>query len=126
MGKAIVKNISLNKESREIIVTISAEGSDYVAEQKNYGFPSLLNSAPLVEGFNYVLEFGYAALNAMNGNGDFAALVNENRALKSNKVSSPLVVRVRQFLSSLNYADLSNFQAKCVLLLEKELQAKNL
>ncbi len=40
-----------------------------------------------------------------------------NRQIQNSELKS----RVKQFLSSLNYNTLTDFQAKCVLLLEKEL-----
>lgn len=118
---ATVKNVELDRETREIKVLISAKGSQYIQEPNGFGSVMLLNSAPLVEGFNYVLEFGHEAINEMKGNNDFAKLVQENRILRRNILNSDLAARVRQFLSSLNYEKLTDFQAKCALLLEKEL-----
>lgn len=122
MTKATVKNITLNKDKREIEVKIYANGSMYVEEPKQYGFPSLINSAPLVEGFDYVLEFGHHAINAMKGEKEFMRLAEENRELRQHILDSNLAARVRQFLSSLDYNSFTDFQAKCALLLEQELK----
>lgn len=125
MTTATVKEIRLNKTShntnRTIEVIIDATDSIYVEEPKAYGFPSLMNSACLIDGFSYVLEYGYAAVSALKGNSDFTELAKENKELRKHIKDSNLATRVRQFLSALDYEKLSDFEAKCVLLLQKEL-----
>jgi hypothetical protein len=122
MTTATVKEISLDKQTREIKVTISAKDSMYVQESKNNGFPTFVNGSPLVEGLNYLLEHHSHAVNAMKGNSEFKQLAAENRELKSDILCSPLANRVRQFLSAIDYGTLTDFQAKCALLLERELK----
>lgn len=124
-GIAEVKNINLDTTTREIKVTIAAIGTIYVEEPKQYGFPMLMNSAPLVEGFNYVLEFGHEAVNAMKGNKEFKVLAEQNRILRQSILDSDLAARCRQFLSSIDYEQLTDYSAKCALLLEKELSSTN-
>lgn len=124
MEKAFVKEIYLDKKTREIKVNIYAENSIYVKEPTHYGFPSFMNSGILIEGFNYVLEYNSEVINAMKGNKDFTDLIEQNRKLKQHILYSDLAVRLRQFLSSIDYSTLTDYQAKCVLLLEQELKTK--
>ena len=122
MKTAKVNNLVLAKNTKQIVITIDAKDSMYVGDAMQYGFPTLLNSDPLVEGLNILLEQGYHAVDAMKGNTEFIGLSEENKKLKSGILKSDLAQRVRQFLSALDYATLSDYQAKCVLLLEKELK----
>lgn len=126
MKIAEVKNIDINSEKRELIVTISAKDYMYIEEPKQYGFPSILNSSLLVEKINYVLEFGHIAVSAMKNDKDFTELAEQNRKLRKAIVYSDLAARARQFLSTLDYGQLTDFQAKCVLLLERELKTSNI
>jgi len=118
---AQVNEIYLDKITREIIVKIDGSASIYVEESNGTRFPQLMNSGPLIEGINYVLEFSFNAVNAMKGNKEFMELAEENRELRNHIKCSKLAQRVRQFLSALEYEKLTDFQAKCVLLLEREL-----
>lgn len=120
---ATIKQIDwADKDLRELKVIIRAKGSIYVEEPKGYGFPSIMNSASLIEGFDYVLEFGHMAVNAMKGNADFKELMEENRQLRIGIKQSPLATRIKQLLSAIDYGTLTDFQAKCVLLVERELK----
>lgn len=49
------------------------------------------------------------------------AAINDAVAKNNNGVLPDFVGRVKQLLSALDYEKLTDFQAKCVLLLEKEL-----
>jgi hypothetical protein len=123
MQTATVKNIDWNnQEARELKVTISAKNTWFIEEPKGMGSPMIVNSAPLIEGLNYVLEFGHNAVNAMKANENFGDMAVELRALRNGIKNSDLAARARQFLSSLDYDTLTDFQAKCALLLEKELK----
>lgn len=82
MKKAEVKNISLNKDKTEIIITCKAKGSMYIDEPKGYGFPSLINGASIVEGINIILEHGYHAIDALKGNTEYQKLIKENDTLR--------------------------------------------
>lgn len=79
---AEVKEISLDKEKRTIIVKIKAKGSVYVEEPTQYGFPQLMNSAPIVEGFNLILKHGHHAVNAIKGESELQKLYKENERLR--------------------------------------------
>lgn len=123
MTIAKVKNIDWADQNREQLkIIINAKGSEYIEEPKGVGFPQLRNCSHLIEGVNYILEFGYEAVNAMKGNKEFTSLSNEVRGLRTHIVDSELAARVRQFLSALDYGQLTDFQAKCALLLERELK----
>jgi hypothetical protein len=122
MKKATVENIDINRTTRQIFIAINGKDSSFIEEPNGNGFPSLINSAPLVEGVNLVLEGGHAAVNAMKGNGEFCSLLEENRQLRAHITQSALAMRIRQLLSALDYDKLSDYQAKCVLLVEQELK----
>jgi hypothetical protein len=105
MNTAKVKRIDLNNTT--IVVEIDAANSIYV-EQPKMGSPRLLNGGPLVEGFNLVLAQGHHAVEKMKG---------------ETTHSAELTMRIKQLLSALNYESLTDYQAKIVLLVEKELKA---
>ena len=120
---AKVKNLDFKSDNdkREIIVTIEAKGSMYIQEPTGYGFPYVVNSGPLIEGFDKILAGGHHAVKVLTGNKDYTSLIEENKKLKQHIRNSDLAARVKQFLSALDYGSLTDFQAKCVLLLEREL-----
>jgi len=124
MRTAKVINIDWNgsSETRQIKVIIDVKDSMFIQEPERYGFPNLINSAPLIEGINMVLESGHHAVDAIKGNTDFIEMRDEIRELRKGIKESNLAARVRQFLSALEYEKLTDFQAKCVLLLEQELK----
>jgi hypothetical protein len=121
MNNAKIKSVSFNADHREIMIIVSAKDSVYVEEPKGMGFPQLRNSGPLIEGINHILEFHFHAVNALKANPEYQKLIEENRNLRKRIQESDLAIRARQLLSSLEYEKLTDFQAKCVLLLEKEL-----
>lgn len=123
MRKATVKMVDMpSNDARDIRIIIDAKDSVYISENIVSGLPFVINSGPLVDGINHVLEFGHTAVNAMKGNKDFELLAMENRALRRGIKESELAVRVRQLLSALDYDKLTDFQARCVLLVEQELK----
>lgn len=123
MQKAKVLSVDwANTNTRQIEVVIDAKNSWFVQEPNSMGFPSITNSGPLVEGINLVLEFGHEAIQAIKGNTEFQTLVAENRQLRKGIKQSELAQRVRQFLTSLDYAQLTDFQGKCALLVEQQLK----
>ena len=79
---ATVKNITLHKPTGEIVITVSANDSMYIQKAGEYGFDSLINAAPLVEGLNILLEHHYHAVKAMKECKDFQSLIKENTHLK--------------------------------------------
>lgn len=123
-NKAVVKQLNWsNIGAREFAITIKAEGSQYISEPHNgMGSPMIMNGSPLIEGVNLVLEFGFEAVNAIKGNEDFMSMANEIRTLRKGIKDSDLAARVRQLLSAIDYGELTDFQAKCVLLVERELK----
>lgn len=123
---AKVKNIDwADRNNRELKVIISAKDSIYVDEAiGGYGSPTLINSSSIIEGFDHVLEFGHMAVSAMKGNVDFIELAEKNRLLRRAITESQLASRVKQLLSAIDYDTLTDFQAKCVLLVERELKDK--
>ena len=125
IARVIYLDWAKDLSGREIQVTIDVKDSMYV-QTSDYGFPMLINSGPLIEGINMVLESGHHAVNAMKGNTEFIELRDELRdkirELRKDIKQSNLAARVRQFLSALEYEKLTDFQAKCVLLLEQELK----
>lgn len=102
---AIVKNLDwADSPNREIKVIISAKGSKFIDEARDMHVPPMIiNSAPLIAGINMVLKGDQYPLSALYRYNDLSA-------------------RVRQLLSALEYDKLTDFQAKLVLLVERELQ----
>jgi len=64
-GNARVSNVTLNKSTLQIVMTIDAKDSKYVGEPINNGFATFHNSSPLIDGTNYVLKYGHLAVNAL-------------------------------------------------------------
>jgi hypothetical protein len=99
MKKAEVINVDwANQDRRQIKVTINAQDSVYIQEPNGHGFPQIMNSGPMIEGFNHVLEFGHEAVNAMKGNENFMELATEVRELRKGILNSDLASRVRELL----------------------------
>ncbi len=67
MKNAKVKNIDLDRTTRQIKVLIDAKDSIYIQEPsfKQHGSVMLLNSAAIVDGFNLILEHHFVAVDAI-------------------------------------------------------------
>jgi hypothetical protein len=67
MKIASVKQISLNKSTRQIEIIVDAKDSLFIQEPsfKENGFPQLINGASIVDGVNLILEHHFNAVNAI-------------------------------------------------------------
>jgi hypothetical protein len=113
MRKAKLKNITLDKDTREIIIKIDAKDSVFIEEPKNYGFPQLVNGAVLTNGIPYLLDHDFDAVKTLK---------NGFKGKKGDSDKAELMLRVKQLLSAIDYEKVSEFQAKCILLVERELK----